>query len=119
MFRRVKKWLKNSQREPKIIDVECVVVHSDQTESIFHSQSIDPLLHIIRRNDIEMSSYCGGMCSCGTCMIEVLEGKEFLSPISSREVAVLGFSKKDTHRLACQVRFEGEGAVKIAVPNQF
>ena len=118
VFRRVKKWLKNSQR-PQIINVECVVVHTDQTETTFRTQSIDPLLHIMRGNDIEMSSYCGGMCSCGTCIIQILDGSEFLSPISSREVAVLGFSKKDTHRLACQTRLQGEGTVKIGVPNQF
>ena len=51
------------------------------------------------------------MCSCGTCIVEIEEVSESLSPIASREVAVLGYSNRETSRLACQAFLVGEGKV--------
>ncbi len=47
---------------------------------------------------------------CGTCVIEVEEGMENLSPFTQEEKDFLG--EQDKERLACQCRIQG-GCVKI------
>ena len=47
---------------------------------------------------------------CGTCVIEVLEGMDNLSPVTQEEKDFLGES--DRERLACQCKIRG-GCVKI------
>ncbi|KAJ0970663.1 hypothetical protein J5N97_018622 [Dioscorea zingiberensis] len=44
---------------------------------------------------------CGGGGTCGTCLVEVVEGKHLLSPRTEREKEVLK-RKPKTWRLACQ-----------------
>jgi len=47
---------------------------------------------------------------CGTCIIEVLEGGENLSPMTQEEIDFLG--EQDRERLACQCKIKG-GCVKV------
>ena len=47
---------------------------------------------------------------CGTCVIEVLEGMENLSPFTQEEKDFLG--EQDRERLACQCKIQ-KGCVKI------
>jgi ferredoxin len=47
---------------------------------------------------------------CGTCVIEVLEGMENLSPVTQEEKDFLG--EQDRERLACQCKMKG-GCVKL------
>lgn len=47
---------------------------------------------------------------CGTCVIEVLEGMENLTPFTQEEKDFLG--EQDKERLACQCKIKG-GCVKI------
>lgn len=47
---------------------------------------------------------------CGTCVIEIMEGMENLSPFTQEESDFLG--DQDTERLACQCKMKG-GCVKI------
>jgi ferredoxin len=47
---------------------------------------------------------------CGTCVIEVVEGMEHLSPLTQEEKDFLG--EQDRERLACQCKLQG-GCVKI------
>lgn len=47
---------------------------------------------------------------CGTCVIEVLEGMDSLSPFTQEEMDFLG--EQDRERLACQCKLKG-GCVKI------
>lgn len=49
---------------------------------------------------------------CGTCVIEIKEGKEHLSPPTKEEEDFLGEGTVD-ERLACQCRIKG-GCVKIS-----
>ena len=54
---------------------------------------------------------CGGYGQCGTCIVEIVEGLENVSPRT--EVEVRKFKKKpDSYRLACQVMVNGEITVK-------
>ncbi|MBD2595135.1 iron ABC transporter substrate-binding protein [Nostoc sp. MBR 210] len=53
---------------------------------------------------------CGGYGQCGTCVVEVVEGLENLSPRT--EVEKRKFKKKpDNYRLACQALVHGPVSV--------
>lgn len=67
-----------------------------------------------RHQDIDISHYCGGMASCGTCRVVIREGADNLSPIEPREQMVLGHeSASSGDRLACQARILGPVSVKV------
>ena len=73
------------------------------------------LLEVAGTAGIDVRSYCGGNCSCGTCRVEVRAGKERLSPRGSLEELVLGAEAAARgDRLACQAQVLG--AVEVVVP---
>lgn len=49
---------------------------------------------------------CGGYGQCGTCIVEIVEGIENLSPRTDVEVRKLR-KKPDNYRLACQTLVNG------------
>lgn len=49
---------------------------------------------------------CGGYGQCGTCIVEIVEGMENLSPRTDFEQRVLK-KKPDNYRLACQTLVNG------------
>lgn len=55
---------------------------------------------------------CGGYGQCGTCIVEVLEGEENLSPRSTVEEKKLR-KKPGNYRLACQALVNGSATIKI------
>ncbi|MGF1498576.1 MAG: 2Fe-2S iron-sulfur cluster-binding protein [Elainellaceae cyanobacterium] len=54
---------------------------------------------------------CGGYGQCGTCIVEVVEGMENLSPRTEVENRKLK-KKPETYRLACQTTVNGPVAVQ-------
>jgi len=63
---------------------------------------------------VDLSHYCGGMCSCGTCRVEVVEGADALSHPVGNEAMVLGAARADAgQRLACQARVLGPVVVRV------
>ncbi|GFE70735.1 2Fe-2S iron-sulfur cluster-binding protein [Chroococcus sp. FPU101] len=54
---------------------------------------------------------CGGYGQCGTCVVEIVEGIENLSPKTPFEKRVLR-KKPATYRLACQALVNGPISVK-------
>lgn len=54
---------------------------------------------------------CGGYGQCGTCIVEVVEGIDNLSPRTEVEKRKLK-KKPDTYRLACQTLVNGPVIVK-------
>ncbi len=52
---------------------------------------------------------CGGYGQCGTCIVEVTEGMENLSPRTAVENRKL--KKKPNYRLACQILVNGPVSV--------
>lgn len=53
---------------------------------------------------------CGGYGQCGTCVVEIVEGLENLSPRTEFETRKLK-KKPDTYRLACQTIVNGSVSV--------
>lgn len=54
---------------------------------------------------------CGGYGQCGTCIVEIVEGMENLSPRTDFEQRVLK-KKPESYRLACQAIVNGAVRVK-------
>ncbi len=54
---------------------------------------------------------CNGYGQCGTCIVEIIEGGENLSPRTEFESKKLK-RKPDNYRLACQTLVNGNVAVK-------
>ncbi|MCU0551387.1 MAG: (2Fe-2S)-binding protein [Leptolyngbya sp. Prado105] len=54
---------------------------------------------------------CGGYGQCGTCIVEIVEGMENLSPRTAFEERKLK-KKPASYRLACQALVNGEVSVK-------
>jgi ferredoxin len=54
---------------------------------------------------------CGGYGQCGTCIVEIVEGMDNLSPRTEVETRKLR-KKPDTYRLACQTLVQGPISVK-------
>lgn len=54
---------------------------------------------------------CNGYGQCGTCIVEIVEGTENLSPRTETEKRKLK-QKPDTYRLACQTLVHGPVTVK-------
>lgn len=54
---------------------------------------------------------CGGYGQCGTCVVEVVEGMENLSPKTDVEKRKLR-KKPESYRLACQTLVNGSVSVK-------
>jgi len=50
---------------------------------------------------------------CGTCIVEILEGGDKLSPPTQAEIDFLGEDGVATERMACQCSIAKEGTIKI------
>lgn len=53
---------------------------------------------------------CGGNGQCGTCIVEITQGIENLSPLTDSEKRLLK-KKPDNYRLACQTLVNGAVSV--------
>jgi ferredoxin len=62
--------------------------------------------------DADLNHYCGGMCSCGSCRLEIISGE--VSAIEAMEVATLDIVREgEADRLGCQTRALGDVVVRI------
>lgn len=76
------------------------------------------LLEVADAARVDLRSYCGGNCSCGTCRITVVSGAKNLGKRGSLEEMVLGseaVARGD--RLACQAAVLGP--VEVLIPEWF
>ncbi len=76
------------------------------------------ILEAVRLADLDLRSYCGGNCSCGTCRVVVEAGAEHLSRPEPMEQLVLGMeAQRRGDRLACQAQVNGP--VVVVIPEWF
>ena len=62
--------------------------------------------------EADLNHYCGGMCSCGSCRIEILGGE--VSELEAMEETTLDVVREvETERLGCQTRALGDVVVRI------
>ncbi len=71
------------------------------------------LVLAIEDGEIDILHRCGGNARCATCRVEVLEGEP--TPITGAEEKRLSElkSRKDTTRLACQIRVVNDLTVQV------
>ena len=67
------------------------------------------LLAAAAAGGVELMHSCGGIGACTSCRVQILSGREQLSPIGRAEREQLKESGiLDTHRLACQTLVYGD-----------
>jgi ferredoxin len=60
----------------------------------------------------DLDHYCGGMCSCGSCRLEIVTGN--VSAIEPMEESTLDIVRElETERLACQTRALGDVVLRL------
>ena len=64
------------------------------------------LMEFLKGNDYDIMATCGGMALCATCHVQVIEGYEFLNPVTEDENAMLDTLPgiTDLSRLSCQIK---------------
>ncbi len=92
-----------------MIAVYCVI---DMAKIIFENEEVEledgsPIAEVCEQAGVPFACTEG---VCGTCVIEVTDGMENLSPFNQAEEDFLGVCDKE--RLACQCKIQG-GCVKI------
>lgn len=76
------------------------------------------VLEAAKLHGVDLRSYCGGNCSCGTCRVEIRGGGRNLSRCEGMEEMVLGPERKGRgDRLACQAQVLGD--VDVVIPDWF
>jgi ferredoxin len=76
----------------------------------------ESVLRALKRNKIKIGSSCGGVASCGECMIKIIGSKTDLTPQIPEEIKLLGnvyFLTKE--RVSCQTFLEADDIVEIEV----
>ena len=67
------------------------------------------LLAASSKASVPLNHRCGGHARCGTCLVTVIEGAEYLSELGAAETRVLQALKaQPDQRLACQAWARGE-----------
>lgn len=86
-----------------------------------HALQVDggqTLLHALRGAEVDIAHYCGGTCSCGTCIVDVVGEAAGLTAMTGGEELVLGGAQvRAGQRLACQARVVGP--VQVRIPGRY
>ncbi len=91
-----------------------VVTFVDEGNKEAEAAQDEPLIHVCKRTGAAILFGCE-VGVCGTCMINVLEGKGNLSaPESQEKDSLVMFSAKDNQRLACQCKVKGDVKIEKA-----
>ena len=78
----------------------------------------ETLLDLANELQIGIEALCGGNGVCGTCMVQVIEGDEHLSPVTEEERSFLGDDQIEKgYRLGCEAEV-GQGDVTVFVPSK-
>ncbi|GLJ44208.1 hypothetical protein SUGI_0923030 [Cryptomeria japonica] len=97
----------NEKEKPPAIQLEFIGPTAGPTQEASVISGEKLLRNIMLDNNIELyAAYgkvmnCGGGGSCGTCLVEILQGEELLNERTSTEERYLK-KKPETWRLACQ-----------------
>ena len=113
LFKKFRKIITRKISKPvEIFELKIVSDLYPEQSTTIECPSNKSVLHILLQHKIDITYYCNGTCSCGSCRIEINSGN--LRTIKSREQLVLGEEKtKRGNRLACQSFLEGNAEIKI------
>jgi ferredoxin len=90
-------------------------IHVVDKDVVVECKLGEPILFALWDAGVNITSICGGNCSCGTCNIEVLEGMEHINPMADDEKHVLSRIRRKgpNVRLACQSIPEEDVKIRI------
>lgn len=87
------------------------------TGAIVEASPAVSILNNLLQSDISISHVCGGKAQCGTCRIEIIEGEQYLSPVTKEErIRLAKFGNPEHARLACQTYSYGDIIIRIVLP---
>ena len=82
---------------------------------IFEIDENISLKDALKLNGINIKSSCGGVASCGFCIVKILGGEDNITPMEYKELKLLGNIFHITkERLSCQVRVNGDIIVDVS-----
>jgi 2Fe-2S ferredoxin len=94
---------------------------AEQPLRLEHIEGGQTLLEIALENKVELNHRCGGVCSCTTCHLYIVNGIENIASMSNREEDYLKkvVNANAYSRLGCQsLLLEGRGDISVIVPRQ-
>lgn len=100
------------------------VIRRDGSEHVLEeSPSGQPLMEILRDNDMDVEAICGGCCSCATCHVYVdVAWTDKLRPREEDELELVSSTDhyRENSRLSCQIPFKDEldGIKLIVAPEE-
>jgi adenylate cyclase len=72
------------------------------------------ILNILLKNRFPIDTICGGRAICGRCLIRILSGGAFLSPVGEREsIRLAALGAGPGMRLACQCHTRGDIEIEV------
>ena len=91
------------------------VVRFTSSDSEVEIDEKESLLEALQAKGIYIKSSCGGVASCGDCIVKVIEGKESLNEVTFSEEKLLGNVYHITkERLSCQSYITGDIRIDIS-----
>ncbi len=78
-------------------------------------QEGESFLHAAKRQGVCIKSTCGGVASCRTCIIKVIDGEKHATEMTFEEQQLLGNVFHITReRLSCQLQCTGDMTIDIS-----
>ena len=87
--------------------------------TIKHARTGQTLLEVLLQQDISIPHECGGMCTCSTCHVYIIEGMQNLEGKSVREEHFIRKVKNPGpgSRLSCQcILLDSKSKIIIDIP---
>lgn len=79
---------------------QITIINSGQ---VINGNMARSLLVLLQINEIPIQTLCGGKAFCGKCLLKVVSGKKYLSPVrESERVRLKALDAGEDMRLACQ-----------------
>ncbi len=88
---------------------------SDEKQPVLASQE-QTILESLIENNIDISHSCGGFATCGTCVIEVVQGLDKFDPRNELENELCESRKWEPNkRLCCQNLVKEEMVIRLPI----
>ena len=96
-----------------------VILDSQGNRTTIDVSQDESLLEALGRHKLYVKSSCGGVASCGDCVVKIRSGEDSLTPPGFDETKLLGNVFHITsERLSCQARASGNTVVDISGHDQ-
>jgi ferredoxin len=89
-------------------------IRIQNTGEVVRASAAVSILNTLMREGVSIKHVCGGKAQCGTCRFKLVEGENYLSPLTERERVRLDALGNPEHvRLACQTYTFGDITIEI------